>query len=104
MAPHLEAIPMLLDFTKHFPSMSMEFKLNTNTGCSWRVTIRLMNDRVTLDQGWATFVVAHQIKIGFMVTFKLLITDMVKVIVFNDDDIEVVTRCGKHDEAFVINP
>ena len=62
-----------------------------------------MNDRVTLDQGWATLAVVHQIKIGFMLTFKLLTPNMLKVIVFNDDGIEVVTRCGKHDDAFTAN-
>ncbi|KAE8819089.1 Speckle-type POZ protein [Hordeum vulgare] len=94
---------MSLNFTKHFPSMSMEFKLKMNTGCSWRVTVRLLNGRVTFDQGWATFVVNHKIKIGFMLAFKLLTPDMLKVFVFNNDGIEVVTRCGKQEDAFVIN-
>ena len=82
---------MSLDFTRHFPSVSQEFKLKTNISCFWRVTVRLLNGRVTLDQGWATFTVVHQIKIGYMVTFKLVTPDMLKVIVFNDDGIEVVT-------------
>ncbi|KAF7050182.1 hypothetical protein CFC21_058580, partial [Triticum aestivum] len=60
----------------------------------------LMNGRVTLDQGWATYAVVHQIKIGYMVTFKLLTPDTLKVIIFDDDGIEVVNKCGKHDEAF----
>jgi hypothetical protein len=64
------------------------------------VTIKLMNGRVTLGQGWATFAVVHQIKIGYMVTFKLLTPDTLKVIIFDDDGIEVVNKCGKHDEAF----
>ena len=38
-----------------------------------------------------------------MVTFKLLTPDMLKVIVFNDDGIEVVTRCGRHDDTFTVN-
>ncbi|XBH57079.1 hypothetical protein VPH35_078754 [Triticum aestivum] len=42
----------------------------------------------------------HQIKIGYMVTFKLLTPDTLKVIIFDDDGIEVVNKCGKHDEAF----
>ncbi|KAM3401475.1 hypothetical protein ACQJBY_005920 [Aegilops geniculata] len=94
---------MPLDFTKHFPAVPTELKLKTNTGCSWRVTVRLTNSRVTLDQGWATFAAVHQIKIWYMVTFKLLTPDTLKVIVFNDDDIEVVTKCGRHDEAFDVN-
>ncbi|KAE8804912.1 Speckle-type POZ protein [Hordeum vulgare] len=102
MAPKLKAIPMPLDFTKHFMSMSTEFKLKTNNDWSWRAIVRLMNDKVTLDQGLATFVIVHRVKIGYMVTFNLLTLDTLKVIVFNDDDIEVVTKCGRHD-AFVVN-
>ncbi|KAF7044041.1 hypothetical protein CFC21_053321 [Triticum aestivum] len=86
---------MPLDFTRHSPYVSQEFKMKTNTGCFRRVTIRLLNDRVTLEQGWATFAAIHQMKIGFMVTFKLLTPDMLKVIVFNDNVIEVVIRCGR---------
>ncbi|XBI93944.1 hypothetical protein VPH35_030684 [Triticum aestivum] len=118
---------MPLDFTKHFPVVPAEFKPRNNTGCFWRVTVKLMNGRLTLDQGWATFIAVHQIKIGYMVTFKLLTPDTttrenpsssaglmptssaghratnkctLKVIIFDDDGIEVVNKCGKHDEAF----
>uniref|UniRef100_A0A8I6YJA4 TF-B3 domain-containing protein n=1 Tax=Hordeum vulgare subsp. vulgare TaxID=112509 RepID=A0A8I6YJA4_HORVV len=91
---------MSLDFTNHFAAVPMEFKLKNNTDCSWRVTDKLMNGRVTLDQGWATFATVHQINIGYMVTFKLLNPDTLKVIIFDDDGIEVVNKSGKHDEAF----
>ncbi|KAF7079110.1 hypothetical protein CFC21_083404 [Triticum aestivum] len=103
LAPQLECIPMPLDFTKHFPAVPQEFKLRANTGCSWKVTVRLMDGRVTLDQGWAPFAAIHQIMIGYIVTFKLLTPDMLKVIVFNDEGIEVVTKCSKHDKAFTVN-
>ncbi|KAI5011394.1 hypothetical protein ZWY2020_013531 [Hordeum vulgare] len=86
LAPKLECIPMPLDFTKHFATVPTEFKLKNNTGCSWRVTVKLMNARIN---------------IGYMVTFKLLTPDTLKVIIFDDDGIEVVNKCGKHDEAFV---
>ncbi|KAI5021641.1 hypothetical protein ZWY2020_058371 [Hordeum vulgare] len=85
LTPKLECIPMPLDFTKHFVAVPMEFKLKNNTGCSWRVTVKLMNGRI---------------HIGNMVTFKLLTPDTLKVIIFDDDGIEVVKMCGKHDEAF----
>ncbi|XBJ19154.1 hypothetical protein VPH35_010177 [Triticum aestivum] len=100
LAPKLECIPMPLDFTKHFVAVPTEFKLRNNTGCSWKVTVKLMNGRVTLDQGWATYTAVHQIKIGYMVTFKLLTPDTLKVIIFDDDGIEVINKCGKHDKAF----
>ena len=35
-----------------------------------------------------------------MVTFKLLTPDNLKIIIFDDDVIEVVNKCRKHDEAF----
>ncbi|KAE8796082.1 Speckle-type POZ protein [Hordeum vulgare] len=104
MTSQLEAIPMSLDFTKHFSSVPWEFKLKMNTSRSWRVTIRLLNDRVALDQGWATFTAVHQIKICLTVTFKLSRPNMLNVIVFNDDGIKVVTRCGKHHKDFDVNP
>uniref|UniRef100_A0A8I7B9U6 TF-B3 domain-containing protein n=1 Tax=Hordeum vulgare subsp. vulgare TaxID=112509 RepID=A0A8I7B9U6_HORVV len=91
---------MPLDFTKHFVAVPTEFKLKNNIGCSSRVIVKLMNYKVTLGQGWATYVVLHEINIGYMVTFKLLTPDTLKVIIFDDDGIEVVNKGGKHDEAF----
>ncbi|KAE8805423.1 Pentatricopeptide repeat-containing protein [Hordeum vulgare] len=58
---------------------------------------------VTVNQGWVSFAVVHQIKIAFMVTFKLSTPDMLKVIVLNDYGIEVVTICRRHDDAFAVN-
>ncbi|XP_073357674.1 putative B3 domain-containing protein Os03g0621600 [Aegilops tauschii subsp. strangulata] len=103
LAPQLECIPMPLDLTNHFSAVPQEFKLRTNTGYSWRVTIRLMDGRVTLDQGWAPFAAVHQIRIGYMVMFKLLTPNTLKVIVFDDEGIEGVTKCGKPDDAFSLN-
>ncbi|XBI84008.1 hypothetical protein VPH35_092403 [Triticum aestivum] len=86
LAPKLECISMPLDFTKHFVAVPTEFKLRNNTGCTWRVTVKLMSSRIM---------------IGYMVTFKLLTPDTLKVIIFDDDGIEVVNKCRKHDEAFI---
>ncbi|KAF7003513.1 hypothetical protein CFC21_018814 [Triticum aestivum] len=91
---------MPLDFTKNFLAVPTEFKLKNNTGCSSKVTVKLMNSRVTLDQGWATYASVHQIKIDYTVTFKLLTPDTLKVIIFDNDGTEVFNKCGKHDEAF----
>ncbi|KAE8800890.1 Pentatricopeptide repeat-containing protein [Hordeum vulgare] len=51
----------------------------------------------------ATIVVFHQIKIAFTATFKMLTPGTLKVTVFNDDGIEVVNRCRRHDDAFAVN-
>ncbi|KAE8821648.1 Speckle-type POZ protein [Hordeum vulgare] len=66
---------------------------------SARVTVRLMNDRATLDQGWDTFVAVHHIMTRYMLTFKLLTPDTMKVIVFDDEGVEVVTKCKEHGNA-----
>ncbi|XBI12505.1 hypothetical protein VPH35_139371 [Triticum aestivum] len=116
LALKLECIPMPLDFTKHFVAVPTEFRLRNNTDCSCKVTVKLMNGKMTLDQGWATYAAVHQIMIAYMgqatyaavhqimiaymLTFKLLTPDTLKVIIFDDDGIEVVNKCGKHDEAF----
>ncbi|XBH83711.1 hypothetical protein VPH35_072066 [Triticum aestivum] len=70
------------------------------TATTIRRMAQLTSARVTLDQGWATYAAVHQIKTGYMVTFKLLTPDTLMVIIFNDDGIEVDNKCGKHDEAF----
>ncbi|KAE8795448.1 Speckle-type POZ protein [Hordeum vulgare] len=88
------------DFMKHFPAEPTEFSLKTNTGCSWRVMMKVIHNRVTLDQGWATFVAVCQVRIGCVVISKLLTPNTMKVIVFNDEGMEVVTKCKKHDNAF----
>ncbi|KAE8797987.1 Speckle-type POZ protein [Hordeum vulgare] len=92
-----------LDFKKHFLVIPMEFKMRTNNSSTWRVTVWLINDMVALDQDWNLFTLIHQIIIGYMVTFKLLTPNTLKVIVFNDDGVELVTKCKKHDEAFTMN-
>ena len=103
LAPQLECILMPLDFTKHFTVVLTKFKLRTNTDYSWRATVRLMDGKVSLDQDWDPFVVVHQIRISYMVTLKLLTLDTLKVIIFNDNGIEVVTKCGRHNDAFTVN-
>ena len=62
--------------------------------------MRVINDRVTLDKGWTSFVTVHQIMIRYMLRFKLLTPDTMKVIVFNNEGVEVVTKCKEHGNAF----
>ncbi|XBI27234.1 hypothetical protein VPH35_051749 [Triticum aestivum] len=101
LAPKLESdLQLPLDFTKYFLAIPIEFKLKANTGCTWRVMVRVINGRVTLDQGLATFATVHQIMIGYMPMFKLLTPDAMKVIVFNDEGVEVVTKCKERGNAF----
>ncbi|KAE8778287.1 U-box domain-containing protein 4 [Hordeum vulgare] len=50
-APELEALPLPLDLMKHFPVVPTEFSPKTNTNCSYRVMEKVVDERVTLDQG-----------------------------------------------------
>ncbi|XBJ10624.1 hypothetical protein VPH35_015447 [Triticum aestivum] len=68
-----------------------------------RMEVQPTSIRVILDHGWAPFATVHQIRIGYMVMFNLLTLDTLKVIIFDDEGIEVVTKCGKHDDAFALN-
>ncbi|KAF7055030.1 LOW QUALITY PROTEIN: hypothetical protein CFC21_062606 [Triticum aestivum] len=88
---------MPLEFMKHFPAIPTEFKLKTNTGCAWRVTVKVINS-VTLDQGWATFAAVRE-SMRYMLTFKLPTPNTVKLIVFNDEGVEVATKCKERDNT-----
>ncbi|KAI5020625.1 hypothetical protein ZWY2020_045513 [Hordeum vulgare] len=79
-----------------------KFSVKTNTCCSWRVTVKMVDGRVALDQGLATFAFVHQVRIGHMLSFKLLTPNNMKVIIFNDNGVDVVTKCKKHNEAFTV--
>ena len=76
--------------------------LKTATGCSWKVKLKDVPGRVSLDQGWPGFAIAHQIKIGYFLTFKVLRGDIYKVTIFDYYMTEVVTRCPEHDPALAM--
>ncbi|KAE8789970.1 Speckle-type POZ protein [Hordeum vulgare] len=69
---------------------------------SARVMLKVVDDRVTLDQGWAAFATVRWVRIGYVLTFKFLTLNTMKVIVLNDNGVEVITKCKKHDEAFIV--
>uniref|UniRef100_A0A453F415 TF-B3 domain-containing protein n=1 Tax=Aegilops tauschii subsp. strangulata TaxID=200361 RepID=A0A453F415_AEGTS len=75
----------------------------TNTGYAWRVTVWMINNKHMFDKGWAPFTTVHRIKIRYLVTIKLATPNTLKMIVFNNDDVEVVTKCKKHKEAFAMD-
>jgi hypothetical protein len=46
-----------------------------------------------MDQGWTGFSIAHQIKIGYFMTFKALKNDVYKATIFDYSMIEIVKKC-----------
>jgi hypothetical protein len=64
--------------------------------------LRDIKGNVCLDQGWPGFGIAHEIKIGYFLTFKMLRGDVFKVTVFDYTMTEVVQRCPQHNPTFAM--
>ena len=71
----------------------------TNTGCSWRMTTSFDGEKAFIDQGWAAFAIAHQLKIGQFLTFKKESAGVYRVVIFDHTCTEVMTRCPDHGDA-----
>jgi hypothetical protein len=67
--------------------------LKTSTRFSWDINISNANGRVFLDHGWPAFAIAHDLKIGFHLTFKKFSPRVYKVMSFDYSGAEVVKRC-----------
>jgi hypothetical protein len=50
-------------------------------------------------QGWATFAIAHQLKIGQFLTFKKVSTFEYNVVIFDHTYTEMMSRCPDHSDA-----
>ncbi|KAK1628116.1 hypothetical protein QYE76_002431 [Lolium multiflorum] len=64
--------------------------LKITTGCSWMVKLRDVKGTVCLDQGWPGFSIAHQINIGYLMTFKMMRGDVFKATIFDYTMTDVV--------------
>ena len=94
---------LILDvFMTYIGVVPRTIMLMTNTGCSWMVKLREVSDRVCLDQGWPSFAIAHQIKIGYFMTFKVMKGDIFKVTIFDYNMTELVKKCPEHDLALAM--
>ena len=95
-------LPVPDGFRPYVGTVPRTITLKTSTGCSWKIKLKDVQGRVTLDQGWHDFAIAHQIKIGYFLTFKVPRGDIYKVNVFDYSMTEVVTKCPEHDPALVL--
>lgn len=83
MSASLEYLPIPNGFCGFICTIPRTITLKTNTGCSWKVKLKEIDGRISLDQGWAGFAIAHQIKIGYLLTFKVLKGDVYRVTIFD---------------------
>ncbi|KAK1628549.1 hypothetical protein QYE76_002864 [Lolium multiflorum] len=84
-------------FVKWFGEISSNIIVTTNTGCNWRMTTRREDNDVFTDQGWTTFAIAHQLKVGKFPTFKKVSSFKYSVVIFDHTCTKVVSRCPYHD-------
>lgn len=73
-----------------------------NAGCNWRVKLWDVNEEACHSSrvGWLCH--SLELKIGHMLTFKVLTEDSFKVIVFDLFGVEVVIKCGQHDPSLAM--
>jgi hypothetical protein len=61
-----------------------------------------VEEKISMDQGWAGFAITHEIKIGYFLTFKALKNDAYKVTIFDYSMTEIVKKCPEHDHALAM--
>jgi hypothetical protein len=76
LSPALEMLPILTGFWQYLGIVPRTIILKTNIGCSCMVKLRDVKGTIYVDQGWLGFAIAHQVKIGYFMTFKMLRSDV----------------------------
>jgi hypothetical protein len=66
------------------------------------IKVREVDEKISMDQGSAGFAIAHEIMIGYFMTFKALKDDAYKVTIFDYSMIEIVKKCPQHDPALAM--
>ena len=94
--PRLDLLPIPHTFCHHLGCIPKEIILKTNIGCNWRVSIVDHNGSAAIDNGWATFAMCHNLRIGDFLTFKLLKPNVYRVIILRTDGSKIVKKCDAH--------
>jgi hypothetical protein len=97
LASGLELLPIPAGFRPYCGITHRTIVLKTNTGSSWMVKLKDVKCTVSMDQGWPRFSIAHDIKIDYFTTCKMLKGDVYKVTIFDYDMTEVVKWCPQHE-------
>jgi hypothetical protein len=66
------------------------------------VKLRDVKGTAFLDQGWPGFSLAHQIKIGYFMTFKMMRGNVFKATIFDYTMTDVVQECPQHHPALAM--
>ncbi|KAK1608549.1 hypothetical protein QYE76_011241 [Lolium multiflorum] len=68
--------------------------LKMSTACTWIVDLKQQDGNVLMDAGWPEFVKAHDLKVGYLLTFKKLDTKSLQVLIFGYNCCEKVIWCS----------
>jgi hypothetical protein len=66
------------------------------------VKLKDVNDTIAMDQVWHAFSVAHDIKINYFITLKVLKGGVFKTTIFDYIMTELVKRCPQHSLALTM--
>lgn len=61
-----------------------------------------VDGNLSIDQGCAGFPIAHNLRIGYLLTFKVITRVSVRVVIFDLSTVEVAVKCGEHDQALAV--
>ncbi|KAK1663086.1 hypothetical protein QYE76_051245 [Lolium multiflorum] len=86
-------------FRRYISNVPKIIVSKTSTGYAGMIKVREFDRNISMDQGWASFSITHEIKIGYLLTFKALKKDAYKVIIFDYSMTEIVKKCSEHDLA-----
>ncbi|KAK1616452.1 hypothetical protein QYE76_021969 [Lolium multiflorum] len=68
--------------------------LKMSTACTWIVDLKQQDGNVLMDAGWPEFVKAHDLKVGYLLTFKKIDTKSLQVLIFGYNCCEKVIWCS----------
>jgi hypothetical protein len=92
MSASLELLPIPEGFMQYVGNVPKTTMMKTNTGSSWMVKLRYFEGRISMDQGWTGFAIAHDIKNWYLLTLKMLKSDVYKVTIFNYSMSEIIKK------------
>jgi hypothetical protein len=84
------------EFKPYFGKDPEKITLRTYNRCNWDITMRIVDGKAVLDQGWPTFTIAHDLRVGYMLTFKKISTIEYHMAIFDYCSCEVVTNSPAH--------
>jgi hypothetical protein len=98
--PITSTLPIPEAFMPYFGKVPGKITLKTYNGCNWTINTKIVGGRAVLEQGWPSFAIAHDLKVGYMLTFEKVATTEYYVSIFDHTCCDVVTKYPAHADKF----